>query len=309
MGDALCRFLGYSRTRTVPKSAPGLLLACCPHQRRDSPAVRGPPCEAVSRIGVIACTLAATPALCTACSLPPVSSPVPLVSSRRSGRAVVFNRRFIARFFRSWTPRSASARMLAYWYVRALSVPAFSSAWGISEQSPLKLRLASALLPHLHRDCGLTPPTSAPGLRAHSCHICTGTANVVQCFDITRKVTYANMQKWYKSGFTCPPAPVRPSLRRDYRDYRLLRRDYRATAYCVGITGITGTRVVSHARRRRSAHHCVGLAWRAPREPRPLTHAQTCTGCCGLDSTSVLGRFDRHSFESYRSTARASQSS
>jgi hypothetical protein len=176
MGDALCRFLGYSRTRTVPKSAPGLLLACCPHQRRDSPAVRGPPCEAVSRIGVIACTLAATPALCTACSLPPVSSPVPLVSSRRSGRAVVFKRRFIARFFRSWTPRSASARMLAYWYVRALSVPAFSSAWGTSEQTPLKSRLASALLPHLHRDCGLTPPTSAPGLRSHPSHICTGTA-------------------------------------------------------------------------------------------------------------------------------------
>jgi hypothetical protein len=108
---------------------------------------------------------------------------------------------------------------------------------------------------------------------------------VVQCFDITRKVTYANMQKWYKSGFTCPPAPVRPSLRWDYRDYRLLRRDYRATAYCVGITGITGTRVVSHARRRRSAHHCVGLAWRAPREPRPFTHAQACTRMGAADST------------------------
>ena len=29
--------------------------------------------------------------------------------------------------------------------------------------------------PHLHGDCGLTPPTSAPGLCAQPCHICTGT--------------------------------------------------------------------------------------------------------------------------------------
>ena len=169
---------------------------------------------------------------------------------------------------------------------------------------------AGSLLPHLHRDWAHAMPHLHRDW-ARPVHICTGTANAVQCFDITRKVTYANMQKWYKSGFTCPPAPVRPSLRWDYRDYRLLRRDYRATAYWVGITGITGTRVVSHARRRRSAHHCVGLAWRAPREPRPFTHAQACTRMGAADSTpqSVLGRIDRHSFESYRSTARASQSS